>query len=43
MVAAPIEIRYLNHDDVQALAMTDAEILAAVERGLAEHLPRHCL
>ena len=29
-----IEIHYLNHADVQALAMTDAEILAAVEGGL---------
>jgi alanine dehydrogenase len=29
-----IEIHYLNHADVQALAMTDAEIITAVERGL---------
>lgn len=31
---APIHLTYLNHPDVQALAMTDAEIVAAVERGL---------
>jgi ornithine cyclodeaminase/alanine dehydrogenase-like protein (mu-crystallin family) len=29
-----IDLRYLNHADVQALAMTDGEILAAVEGGL---------
>ncbi|MFE8647108.1 ornithine cyclodeaminase family protein [Sphingomonas sp. NCPPB 2930] len=29
-----IYLHYLNHPDVQALAMTDAEIVAAVERGL---------
>ena len=29
-----IDLIYLNHADVQALAMTDAEILDAVERGL---------
>ncbi|MBU2410609.1 MAG: ornithine cyclodeaminase family protein, partial [Gammaproteobacteria bacterium] len=29
-----INIHYLNHPDVQALAMTDAEIVAAVEQGL---------
>lgn len=29
-----IDVRYLNHADVQALALTDAEIVAAVERGL---------
>ncbi len=29
-----IYIHYLNHLDVQALAMTDAEIVAAVEQGL---------
>ncbi|MGQ0544272.1 MAG: ornithine cyclodeaminase family protein [Betaproteobacteria bacterium] len=33
-IAPPIDIHYLNHGDVQALAMTDAEILAAVEEGL---------
>lgn len=32
--AAPIHLTYLNHPDVQALALTDAEIVAAVERGL---------
>ena len=31
---AQIHIRYLNHRDVQALAMTDREILDAVEGGL---------
>jgi alanine dehydrogenase len=31
---ATINIQYLNHDDVQALAMTDAEIIAAVEQAL---------
>ena len=31
---AAINLRYLNHPDVQALAMTDAEIVAAVEQGL---------
>ena len=30
----PIDLSYLNHADVQALALTDAEILAAVEEGL---------
>ncbi len=30
----PIYLHYLNHADVQALAMTDAEIVAAVESGL---------
>ena len=29
-----IHLHYLNHPDIQALAMTDAEIVAAVERGL---------
>jgi len=29
-----IFIDYLNHADVQALAMSDAEIVAAVEQGL---------
>jgi ornithine cyclodeaminase len=29
-----IHLHYLNHPDVQALAMTDAEIVGAVERGL---------
>lgn len=29
-----IYLRYLNHEDVAALALTDAEILAAVEGGL---------
>jgi ornithine cyclodeaminase len=29
-----IDLHYLNHQDVQALALTDAEILAAVEDGL---------
>jgi ornithine cyclodeaminase len=29
-----IELHYLNHADIQALEMTDAEILGAVERGL---------
>ncbi len=29
-----IDVRYLNHADVQALALSDAEILAAVEEGL---------
>ncbi len=32
--AEPIYLHYLNHADVQALAMTDAEIVAAVESGL---------
>ena len=32
--AAEIKLRYLNHPDVQALGMTDAEIVAAVEQGL---------
>ncbi len=31
---AGIFLHYLNHDDVQALAMSDGEILAAVEAGL---------
>ena len=30
----PIDLHYLNHDDVARLAMTDAEIIAAVENGL---------
>jgi ornithine cyclodeaminase len=29
-----IDLTYLNHADIQALAMTDAEIMAAVEDGL---------
>ena len=29
-----IDVHYLNHSDVQALALTDAEIVAAVEQGL---------
>lgn len=29
-----IHLHYLNHQDIQALAMTDAEILAAVEQAL---------
>lgn len=34
-VTAPrIDLLYLNHADVQALALTDAEIIAAVEDGL---------
>jgi ornithine cyclodeaminase len=32
--AQPIHLHYLNHLDVQALALTDAEIIAAVESGL---------
>jgi ornithine cyclodeaminase len=32
--AEPIYLHYLHHGDVQALAMTDAEIVAAVEQGL---------
>jgi len=32
--AAPIHLTYLNHADVQALSMTDAEIIDAVEQGL---------
>ena len=32
--ADPIHLHYLNHADVQALAMTDAEIVDAVESGL---------
>src|ERR1700759_5560849 len=32
--AGEIWMHYLNHGDVQALAMTDAEILAAVEECL---------
>lgn len=31
---AEIHLHYLNHPDVQKLAMTDAEIIAAVEQGL---------
>ena len=31
---AEIHLHYLNHPDVRQLAMTDAEIVAAVERGL---------
>ncbi|MGJ7581989.1 ornithine cyclodeaminase family protein [Variovorax sp. RHLX14] len=31
---AEINLHYLNHPDVRKLAMTDAEIIAAVERGL---------
>jgi alanine dehydrogenase len=34
IAAEPIYLHYLNHADVQALAMTDAEIVAAVESGL---------
>ena len=34
MEAQPIHLHYLNHLDVQALALTDAEIIAAVESGL---------
>lgn len=34
MTEPRIDIHYLNHADVQALAMTDAEIVAAVEAGL---------
>lgn len=33
-VASPIHLTYLNHSDVQALALSDAEILSAVEEGL---------
>jgi ornithine cyclodeaminase/alanine dehydrogenase-like protein (mu-crystallin family) len=33
-MAAEIFLHYLNHDDVEALAMSDEEILAAVEAGL---------
>src|SRR5450830_978531 len=33
-MSEPIYLHYLNHLDVQALAMTDAEIVAAVEAGL---------
>jgi ornithine cyclodeaminase len=32
--AEPIYLHYLHHGDVQALAMTDAEIVAAVEQAL---------
>ena len=32
--AEPIHLHYLNHADVQQLAMTDAEIVGAVEAGL---------
>src|SRR5579859_4315906 len=34
-VRTPIDLHYLNRPDVEALALSDAEILAAVERGLA--------
>ncbi len=35
MAAMPeIHLHYLNHDDVQSLAFSDAEIIAAVESGL---------
>lgn len=34
MSTSEIHLHYLNHADVQALAMTNAEILAAVESGL---------
>jgi alanine dehydrogenase len=34
VTADPIYLHYLNHADVQALAMTDQEILAAVESAL---------
>ena len=30
----PLHLTYLNHADIQALAMTDAEIIAAVEHAL---------
>ncbi len=33
--AEPIDLHYLNHQDVQRLAMTDGEIVAAVELALA--------
>ena len=33
-MSTPIHLTYLNHADVQALAMTDAEIVSAVEDGL---------
>ncbi len=33
--AGALHLHYLNHPDVQALALSDAEILAAVEQGLA--------
>ncbi len=32
--AGEIHLHYLNHPDVQALALSDAEIVAAVENGL---------
>src|SRR5580765_1763149 len=32
--AGEIHLHYLNHPDVQALALSDAEIVAAVEQGL---------
>jgi ornithine cyclodeaminase len=32
--AGEIHLRYLNHPDIEALALSDAEILAAVEQGL---------
>lgn len=35
MAHAPIYLDYLNAPDVEALALTDAEIIAAVETGLA--------
>lgn len=35
MAHAPIYLDYLNAPDVEALALTDAEIIAAVEAGLA--------
>jgi len=35
MTGSPrIDLHYLNHADVQALALTDQEILQAVEEGL---------
>ena len=34
MGSDPIHLTYLNHADVETLAMSDAEILAAVEEGL---------
>ena len=34
MAAGEIHLHYLNHPDVQALALSDAEIVAAVEQGL---------
>ena len=32
--AGELHLHYLNHPDVQALALSDAEIVAAVEQGL---------